>query len=475
MKDGILGTLVWERPDSVMSPLGFALTDADSATQAIDMFGLPTIPAQEDKTPLSRARYLLKAASEIEHGLLIQYLYAAYSIDPAKDQNHWATQLINIAIQEMDHLICVQNMLMLIKQKPYFDRANFPIPPDKLRSYPFPFRLEPLSSDSLAKYVTAESPYPLPDSLSDADKALVPQINQQAAKASQVKTLGHVGTLYMKLYWLFQPDDNPTEPWKLPADHFQGVGHLGPGDFADPAALANTQADAQEFRGTDGPSDDPSNPKQIHRVVWKTPTAAEALKAINQIAAQGEGTQYADDSHFEEFLGLYKEFNQMAGPGRVLPLPADPNSANFPDAAKPWAALFNARYRALLLELAYALTLDKASAGPAGRGSIISRAIFKEMGPFTFGSPFGVKGLSLRLAGMAGGKAAAPFELPADPLPTDPAAVKNALIAALDEAGGVIDQILKPGSPAAPTAADQTALTALKADLAAYKQALTGP
>jgi hypothetical protein len=130
--------------------------------------------------------------------------------------------------------------------------------------------------------VTAESPFPLPDDLSAAEKVLVQQIIQHATEISQAKALGHVGTLYMKLYWLFQPDDNVSGPWTLPADHFEGVGHLKPEDgvFADPAELATTQADSQEFFGTDWPSDVPSDPHQVHRVIWKTPTAADALNAI---------------------------------------------------------------------------------------------------------------------------------------------------------------------------------------------------
>jgi hypothetical protein len=188
MKDGILGTLDWQRPESSQSPPGFALTDADPFTVAIDRFGLPVVPAPFDQTSRSQALYLLQAAAELEHSLLIQYLYAAYSIDTNTfpDLQTWQDQLVNIAIQEMDHLLCVQNLLMALKADHlYFDRANFPIPPAKMRPYPFPFRLEPLSITSLAEYVTAESPYPLPE---DLPSGTTPSANFLPHRGSTART-----------------------------------------------------------------------------------------------------------------------------------------------------------------------------------------------------------------------------------------------------------------------------------------------
>ena len=48
--------------------------------------------------------------------------------------------------------------------------------------------------------------------------------------------INHVGVLYATLYWMFQDDDTPVEPWKLPQDVFAGkVRHVS--DLADPASV----------------------------------------------------------------------------------------------------------------------------------------------------------------------------------------------------------------------------------------------
>ena len=55
----------------------------------------------------------------------------------------------------MGHLITVQNLLTVLGAPRHFDRDDYP---NVSPLYPFGFRLEPLSLDSLAAYVCAESP-----------------------------------------------------------------------------------------------------------------------------------------------------------------------------------------------------------------------------------------------------------------------------------------------------------------------------
>jgi hypothetical protein len=43
------------------------------------------LPPAEGKTPIEFATLLLRAGAEIEHSLLVQYLYAAYSINEQQD------------------------------------------------------------------------------------------------------------------------------------------------------------------------------------------------------------------------------------------------------------------------------------------------------------------------------------------------------------------------------------------------------
>ena len=103
---------------------------------------------------------LLREAAEIEHSLLVQYLYGAFSLKPAYeavagrgDPN--ARDLLGVAIQEMQHLRTVNQLLVALGAAPHLDRQDFPYEPD---IYPFALNLEPLGRASLAKYVYTEAP-----------------------------------------------------------------------------------------------------------------------------------------------------------------------------------------------------------------------------------------------------------------------------------------------------------------------------
>ena len=102
---------------------------------------------------------LLKEASEIEHSLMIQYLFAAYTIKPQYQALVGppvpsSDGLLGIAIQEMQHLAVVNKLLVALGTGPNLDRQDFPYEPD---IYPFPLSLEPLTRTSLARFTYVES------------------------------------------------------------------------------------------------------------------------------------------------------------------------------------------------------------------------------------------------------------------------------------------------------------------------------
>jgi Ferritin-like len=105
---------------------------------------------------------LLHIGSELEHGLMVQYLYAAYSLGgdnvPPEDQEtvrQWQDLILTVAREEMGHLLTVQNLLCFVGGPVSFNREEFPW---DTPFYPFPFMFEPLSRESLAAYVFAEMP-----------------------------------------------------------------------------------------------------------------------------------------------------------------------------------------------------------------------------------------------------------------------------------------------------------------------------
>ncbi|MGI9023350.1 MAG: ferritin-like domain-containing protein [Acidimicrobiales bacterium] len=104
---------------------------------------------------------LLREAAEVEHALMVQYLYAAFSVKGSEYPrvlglpSAGATSLLGVAIQEMEHLHTVNQMLVAIGAAPGLVSQEFPYEP---QIFPFPLHLEPLSQRALAKYVFAEAP-----------------------------------------------------------------------------------------------------------------------------------------------------------------------------------------------------------------------------------------------------------------------------------------------------------------------------
>src|SRR5215471_7791280 len=123
---------------------------------------VPSIPG---RTARLKAINLLQIAAEVEHALMAQYLYAAYSLDEAFAQgegettskiDRWKRDLRLIARQEMAHFVTVQNLLISLGAEVYVNRENnFSEHPD---TYPFPVRFEKFNRNSLARYVATEAP-----------------------------------------------------------------------------------------------------------------------------------------------------------------------------------------------------------------------------------------------------------------------------------------------------------------------------
>lgn len=365
---------------------------ADSATAAAPSNLIKTIreegvPSGGGVSPRDEAVRLLHVAAEVEHALLIQYLYSAYSLNPKVSQATVAqTQIIEVAKQEMAHLITVQNLLMAIGAAVNLNRENFTADPS---DYPFPVSLEPLSSDSLAKYVTAESP--TIDQVSSVDQKDVIAIAQQADKAvsGTSNKVNRVGIIYAKLYWIFQENDAADGPWILPPDVIQcfvqnfGAGfHLADGDFVNPSVVANFSATKQEWGGDSSMHVDAGTPR------------SNALAAINWITSQGEGPNNAKvlETHFQTFLKLYRMFKGFPA-NAVLDVPTNPTTATPGSAgvsasailepvALLWARLLNVRYQILLLDVALGLSLDRSKDALLRNTMMATWAVDKEMVAF---------------------------------------------------------------------------------------------
>lgn len=116
---------------------------------------------REFQDPMLELVRLVREASEIEHALLVQYLFAGFSVKPRYQGlvgggfPPSASNILGVAVQEMHHLNAVNELLVQLGASPNLISQDFPYEPD---IYPFAFHLEPLSRKSVAKYVWTEAP-----------------------------------------------------------------------------------------------------------------------------------------------------------------------------------------------------------------------------------------------------------------------------------------------------------------------------
>jgi hypothetical protein len=267
--------------------------------QSLALAGIPQVPAS---TPLEEVLVLLETAAEIEHALLIQYLYAAFSSPPSVRDT-----LMLIARQEMGHLITVQNLRLLCGGVPYMGRQDASPQPDL---DPFSFRLEPLSLASLAKYSLAEMPA---EAAIPADLAPVIADMRTRLQMPDGSGVHRVGALYAKIYWLFMENDTAVGPWTdFPTAMFasqEPERHIA----AFPPTAESLRADSAEWQiGGD----------DIY--VETCPDRMSAMAALYRLMAQGEGLSSAENSHFELFVQAY--LSAQTTPLNATPLPVDPTT-----------------------------------------------------------------------------------------------------------------------------------------------------
>jgi hypothetical protein len=111
--------------------------------------------------------FLLCEASELEHLLMYEYLFAAFSIKESVEEGltpeqldavrRWERVITGVAVQEMLHLAQASNLLTAIGGMPHFRRPNLP---QRARYYPpaVQLALMPFSEDALRHFIFLERP-----------------------------------------------------------------------------------------------------------------------------------------------------------------------------------------------------------------------------------------------------------------------------------------------------------------------------
>ena len=236
--------------------------------------------------------YTLGKAAELEHLVMLQYLFAAFSLKQRVEEGvaqetlpaiqRWRRTLLEISRQEMLHLALVQNLLTAVGAAPRLARPNFPMP---AYAYPAGVRIElvPFSEPALRHFAFLERP----DGMAVEDAEGFAAIAQAVALpfdgrdeiVPHLQEFDTIGQLYRSIE--------------------AGLGHLeerlGPERlFIGPPSA---QATEEHFRWPE---------------LVAVTDLASARQAIDTIVEQGEGA-LGDwrDAHFGRLLGILDEYLEL--------------------------------------------------------------------------------------------------------------------------------------------------------------------
>ncbi len=285
--------------------------------------------------------YMLCEAAELEHGIMCQYLFAAFSLKQSADEGglsadevaavrRWRAQVSRVATQEMLHLALVHNLLSAIGAAPHLARPDLPAPAGH---YPAGVQLAliPFGEQALRHFMFLERPEGM--DLADADGL--------AAMGAATPVLS-------------ERDIVPR------GQDFATVGHLYRSIEAGIAHLAAKHGEDWLFTGP------PRAQATREHFGWPELIAvtdvASAQAAIEEILEQGEGPRgHWRNAHFGKFVEILDEYQRLRAANPAfdpvrpvlaanvrpheyidgLPLITDPLTARVSD-------LFNVGYEILL-------------------------------------------------------------------------------------------------------------------------------
>ncbi len=234
--------------------------------------------------------FVLSEASTLEHMIMCEYLFAAFSLKKSELEGlssaqlgavrNWEGVITTVAIQEMTHLSLVNNMLISIGSGPYFDHPSFP-QPSKYFSPNIKLALIPFGEQALRHFLYLERP--------------------EGMSIEGVPGFEILGNL------------NPPELGGriVPQDqYFSTVGNLyrdierGFQDLAEKYGENGLFIGTEYAQATEERFGLPS--------LFAVNDLSTATKAVEGIVEMGEGARGDwQHAHFGMFLGIFKEFMDM--------------------------------------------------------------------------------------------------------------------------------------------------------------------
>ena len=308
---------------------------------------------------------VLGIASELEHNLMCQYLFAAYSLKRYPDEGlaeaqlnqarSWGSLITMVARQEMEHLGLVMNLRSAIGAAPAFSRANFPQPVARYGKADIDSVLTRFSPETIARFQKFEQPHPLPAGFCSMTVAQARQHREHAMALWQSAPAVPSAAL---------------QPFEFKFDSIQALYESVRRAFRDLPDLFIGSPEAQIFGGPGSPYEglmDDLNQYDVDLV--RVTDRDSALQAIHIILEQGEGIQappdYVEHTHYCSFSRILNEL-QAAGFDAARPVvnnplttlhmdittPGDVNLITNPDTLQV-AVMFNRCYELMLVLLLY--------------------------------------------------------------------------------------------------------------------------
>ncbi|MBV8945993.1 MAG: CDGSH iron-sulfur domain-containing protein [Solirubrobacterales bacterium] len=235
--------------------------------------------------------YMLCEAAELEHGIMCQYLFAAFSLKQREDEgltagelaavDRWRKNISHVATEEMLHLALVHNLLSAIGAAPHFGRPNLPAP---AHHYPAGVNLTlvPFGEQALQHFIFLERPegmeYEGAEGLDLPAHEAVPLMSERDI-VPQPQDFATVGHLYRSIE--------------------EGFRHLAEkvGEESLFVGPARAQAIPENFGFSE---------------LVSVTDLASAQKAIDTILEQGEGARGNwEHAHFGQFVQILDEYREM--------------------------------------------------------------------------------------------------------------------------------------------------------------------
>ncbi len=260
------------------------------------------------KTAVSREKILhaLYEAAELEQNLMCTYLYAAFSLKDGEGEGlapteaeavtRWRRTILDVAIDEMSHLVAVWNITSALGGSPRFGRTNFPITPGYLPAG-IAVKLAPFSAAVIQHFIFLERPDAATELDGDGFAVADPATRMSAAPRLTPSGFDYatIGDFYLRI-------ENDLRAL---------VEMLGEeAVFCGDVALQYTSGEVS-FAGAKVVND-----------------LQSALAALTAIVMEGEGApEHRENSHFQRFLSVRDEMTALSATNPAF-RPAHPAAVN---------------------------------------------------------------------------------------------------------------------------------------------------